>query len=49
MCSPYDGIHMPPVISHILVMCSTDRVGVMTYTVDVMAVIMGFKTNIELV
>ena len=41
---------MPPVMSHIVgVMSSTDRMGVMTHTVDVMAVITGFKTDIELV
>ena len=50
MYSAHDGIHMPPVMSHIVgVMSSTDRMGVMTHTVDVMAVITGFKTDIELV
>ena len=50
MCSAYDGIPMPPVMSHIVgVMSSTDRMGVMTYTVGVMAVITSFKTDIELV
>ena len=50
ICSAYDGIHMPPVMSHIVgVMFSTDRMGVMTYTVGVMAVITGFKTDIDLV
>ena len=50
ICSAYDGIHMPPVMSHIVgVMFLTDRMGVMTYTVDVMANRMGFKSDIELV
>ena len=50
ICSAYDGIHMPPVMSHIVgVMFLTDRMGVMTYTVGVMAVITGFKTDIDLV
>ena len=41
---------MPPVMSHIVgVMYLTDRMGVMTYTVGVMAVVTGFKTDIELV
>ena len=49
MRSAYDGIHMPPLMSHIAgVMFLTDRMGVMTYTAGVMAVITCFKTDIEL-
>ena len=48
MYSTHDGIHMPPVMSYSW--CDVfDRVGVMTYTVDVMADRMGFKSDIELV
>ena len=46
--SAYDGIDMPPVMSYSW--CDVfHRAGVMTYTVDVMADRMGFKSDIELV
>ena len=49
MYNAYDGIHMPPVMSYTVgVMYSTDR-ALMTYRVDVMAALLGFKSDIELV
>ena len=48
MYNAYDGKHMPPVMSYTVgVMSSTE--GVMTYRVDEMAVLTGFKSDIELV
>ena len=38
---------MPPVVSYIVGVIVFDKVGVMTYTVDVMAYRMSFKSDIE--
>ena len=47
MYNSYDGIHMPPVISYSR--CDVFyRECVMTYRVDEMAVLTGFKSDIEL-
>ena len=40
---------MPPVVSYIVGVIVFDRVFVMTYTVDVMADRINFKSDIELV
>ena len=47
MYNAYDGIQMPPVMSYTLG-DAFDREGVMKYRVDEMAVLMGFKSDIEL-
>ena len=49
MYSEYDDIHMPPVMSYKSWCDVFNRVGVMTYTVAMVADRMGFKTDIELV
>ena len=47
MYSEHDGIHLPPVMSYSW--CDVfDRVGVVTYIVDVMTDRMCFKSDIEL-
>ena len=48
MYNAYDGIHMPPVLSYTVgVMYSTER-ALMTYRVDEISVLTGFKSDIEL-
>ena len=49
MYSEHDGTHMPPVVSYIVWCDVFDRVGVVTYTLDVMTDRMGFKSDTELV
>ena len=47
MYNAFDGIHMPPVMSYTVgVMSSTE--GVMTYRVEEIAVLTGFKSDILL-
>ena len=47
MYNAYDGIHMPPVMSHTVGVISLTEC-VMTYRVDEMAVLMSFKSDIKL-
>ena len=48
MYSAHDGIHMPPVMSYIIGVMSSTKCVWWQYTVDVTAVRMGFKSDIEL-